>query len=57
MMENPIINQIFLNKMTERMVRMEMIDLPRFVGLDQRSLLELRTVQPEAEPETPAQSV
>jgi hypothetical protein len=46
MMNNPQINQIFLNKMTERMIRMEMIDLPRFVGLDQKSLLELRTPEP-----------
>jgi MFS family permease len=46
MMNNPQINQIFLNKMTERMIRMEMIDLPRFVGLDQQSLLELRTPEP-----------
>jgi CRP-like cAMP-binding protein len=49
MMSNPQINQIFLNKMTERMIRMDMIDLPRFVGLDQRALLELRTIEPEAE--------
>ncbi len=49
MMNNPQINQIFLNKMTERMIRMDMIDLPRFVGLDQQSLLELRTAKPAAE--------
>jgi MFS family permease len=49
MMNNPQINQIFLNKMTERMIRMDMIDLPRFVGLDQKSLLELRTAEPVPE--------
>ncbi len=52
MMNNPQINQIFLGKMTERMVRMEMIDLPRFAGLDQSSLLELRTAEPETEQES-----
>lgn len=56
MMEDPQINQIFLNKMTERMVRMDMIDLPRFVGLDQQSLLELRTAQPEPAQEAAAPS-
>jgi hypothetical protein len=28
--------------MTERMVRMNMLDLPRYAGLDQQSLRELR---------------
>lgn len=42
------INRLFLSKMTERMVRMNMIDMPRYVSLDQQSLRELRTKQPEA---------
>jgi DHA3 family macrolide efflux protein-like MFS transporter len=50
MMNNPQINQIFLNKMTERMVRMNMIDFPRYVGLDQQTLRELRTIEPEVGP-------
>jgi CRP-like cAMP-binding protein/sugar phosphate permease len=42
------INRLFLSKMTERMVRMNMIDMPRYASLDQQSLRELRTPQPEA---------
>ncbi len=49
MMADPQINRIFVNKMTERMVRMNMIDLPRFAGLDQQSLRELRTAEPVAD--------
>lgn len=37
------LNRLFLSKMTERMVRMNMIDLPRFSGIDQGSLKELRS--------------
>ena len=47
MMDDPQINRIFLSKMTERMVRMNMIDLPRFAGIDQEALRELRTPEPE----------
>jgi DHA3 family macrolide efflux protein-like MFS transporter len=47
---DPQINRIFLNKMTERMVRMNMLDLPLFSGLDQDSLRELRTANPEPAP-------
>jgi CRP-like cAMP-binding protein len=50
MNSDPQINRIFLNKMTERMVRMNMLDLPRFGGLDQDSLRELRTLNPEPPP-------
>ncbi|HMO58788.1 MAG TPA: MFS transporter [Roseiflexaceae bacterium] len=42
MMAKPELNRLFLSKMTERMVRMNMLDLPRFAGLDQQSLRELR---------------
>jgi CRP-like cAMP-binding protein/Na+/melibiose symporter-like transporter len=42
------LNRLFLSKMTERMVRMKMLDLPRGSGLDQQTLRELRT--PEASP-------
>ncbi len=46
MMADPQLNRIFISKMTERMMRMNMVDLPRFVGLDQKSLLELRASEP-----------
>jgi MFS transporter, DHA3 family, macrolide efflux protein len=43
MMADAQLNRIFMNKMTERMVRMNMLDMPRYVGLDQQALRELRT--------------
>jgi CRP-like cAMP-binding protein/sugar phosphate permease len=49
MTADPQVNRIFLNKMTERMVRMNMLDLPRYSGLDQASLRELRTADPDLE--------
>jgi DHA3 family macrolide efflux protein-like MFS transporter len=48
MMANPQLNRLFLSKMTERMVRMNMLDLPRYGGNDQAALRELRTPVPEA---------
>ncbi len=47
MVAKPELNRLFLSKMTERMVRMNMLDLPRFAGLDQQSLRELRTPDPQ----------
>ena len=44
---NPQLNRLFLSKMTERMVRMNMIDLPRLAGYDQQALRELRTPEPQ----------
>ncbi len=46
MMADPQLNRIFMNKMTERMVRMNMLDLPRYAGLDQKTLRELRANEP-----------
>jgi CRP-like cAMP-binding protein len=46
MMSDPQLNRIFLSKMTERMVRMNMIDLPRYTRHDQQALRELRTPEP-----------
>jgi CRP-like cAMP-binding protein len=46
-MSDAQINRLFLSRMTERMVRMNMIDMPRYASLDQHSLRELRTPQPE----------
>ena len=45
---HPQLNRLFLSKMTERMARMNMLDLPRVGGLDQEALRELRTPEPEA---------
>jgi CRP-like cAMP-binding protein len=41
------LNRLFLSKMTERMVRMKMLDMPRASGLNQETLRELRTPEPE----------
>ena len=46
MSKHPELNRLFLNKMTERMVRMNMIDAPRTGGLDQAVLRDLRTPEP-----------
>lgn len=43
MMADPQINRIFMTKLAERMLRVNMIDLPRYAGLDQRALRDLRT--------------
>ena len=43
----PELNRLFLSKMTERMVRMDMVDMPRFAGLGTDVMRELRTPQPE----------
>ncbi len=47
MASRPSLNRLFLSKMTERMVRMKMLDLPRASGLNQETLRELRTPEPE----------
>lgn len=41
------LNRLFLSRMTERMARMNMLDLPRFGGMDQQTLRELRTPDPQ----------
>ncbi len=43
----PELNRIFVSKMTERMVRMKMLDIPRMVDRNQELLRELRTPEPE----------
>ena len=43
----PELNRVFMTKMTERMVRMDMIEMPKMLTLDQTMLRELRT---EVEP-------
>ena len=42
----PVLNRLMLSKMTERMARMGMIELPRFPALDQATLRDLRTPSP-----------
>jgi len=37
------LNRLFLSKMTERMIRMDMVDMPRFAGLGTEQLRQLRT--------------
>ena len=41
------LNRVFLSKMTERMVRMGMIEMPKMNVLDQQVLHDLRTADPE----------
>lgn len=50
MMSHPQLNRVFLSKMTERMARMNLLDLPRVGGMDQQTLRELRTPEPEPQP-------
>jgi CRP-like cAMP-binding protein len=44
LMNNPTVSQLFLTTMSERLTRAKITDLPRFAGLDQQELKELRTV-------------
>jgi DHA3 family macrolide efflux protein-like MFS transporter len=50
MTSQPELNRLFLSKMTERMVRMKMLDIPRMRTLDQDLLRELRTPEPQPLP-------
>lgn len=43
MTSHPELNRVLLSKMTERLIRMKMIDAPRLTGMDQGILRELRT--------------
>ncbi|MBI4769931.1 MAG: MFS transporter [Chloroflexi bacterium] len=47
MMADPQLNRILLSKMTERLLRTDMLDLPRYAEMDQQLLRELRTPEPE----------
>jgi CRP-like cAMP-binding protein len=42
LMGNPALSRLFLSKMTERLSRTSITDLPRFAGYDQKALKELR---------------
>jgi CRP/FNR family cyclic AMP-dependent transcriptional regulator len=43
MMDDPQLNRLFLSKLTEHMLSLNMVQLPLFAGLDQKTLSELRT--------------
>lgn len=43
MSADPVLNRLFMTKLTERMMRMNMLDLPRTFGNDQLMLRDLRT--------------
>jgi len=49
LMSHPGLSQLVLSKMTERLSRTQMADLPRLAGLDQQSLRELRTPQSDGD--------
>ncbi len=54
LMQHPAMNQLVLTTMTERLGRTAAItDLPRFAGIDQATLRDLRTEQPTAPIATP----
>jgi hypothetical protein len=46
LMNSPQVHHLFVSTMTERLVQLNMADLPRFAGLDQGLLRELRTPDP-----------
>lgn len=46
LMKDPLIAALLMTTMTERMVRLNMIDLPRFATFDQEALRALRTPEP-----------
>ena len=47
LMGDPALSQLFLSRMSERLARTSINELPRFAGLDQQALRELRTVPVE----------
>ena len=49
LMRDPAISQLVLSKLTERLVRTSLSDLPRLAGIDQATLRELRSAPPSAE--------
>jgi MFS family permease len=46
MTKHTALNRLFISKMTERMIRMKIIDQPRLSGMNQDILRELRTPEP-----------
>ncbi len=43
MMQKTELNRLFLSTMTERMARMNMIDMPKYTGVDEKTARELRS--------------
>ncbi len=54
--KDPSINRLLFSKLTERMARLNMIDVPGRISLDQATLRELRTPQPQLDLVAPAPS-
>ena len=52
LMDDPQLHRLVFTKLTERMLRMDLIELPRLAGLDQEALRELRTPGPQTLPVT-----
>jgi MFS transporter, DHA3 family, macrolide efflux protein len=48
LMDNPALNRLFAATMTERLARTSITELPRFAGVDQQALKELRLEAAEA---------
>jgi MFS family permease len=57
MSRHPELNRLFLTKMTERMVRMNMIEAPRTGGMDQAVLRDLRKAEPKPMEDAPGPSL
>jgi MFS transporter, DHA3 family, macrolide efflux protein len=51
----PELNRVLMTKMTERMMRVDLIEMPKMLTLDQNMLRDLRTEVPEIPPEGAAQ--
>jgi len=47
LMGNPALSALFLSKMTERLSRTNINELPRFAGVDQQDARNLRTIPAE----------
>ncbi|MGE5223187.1 MAG: MFS transporter [Omnitrophica WOR_2 bacterium] len=54
MMSQPVFSQMVLDRMSERLARTSIHDLPRFTGVDQQSLRELREESSTSQPLKPA---
>ena len=48
LMDDPALQRLLLSKMTERLMRLDLLELPRMVGLDQAALRELRAADGES---------
>ena len=53
LMQHPELRQLLLATMSQRLARTQISELPRFGGVDQDTLRDLRTAQPAAQPANP----